>query len=61
MRLRPLTSLRPVIACAGLPAGTLVALSGTAAQAAPVHYEAETSPTVCTGTIDSSWCHVPLR
>ncbi|CQR65274.1 CBM35 domain-containing protein [Streptomyces leeuwenhoekii] len=55
MHLRPLTPLRPVIACAGLLAGTLVALSGTEAQAAPVRYEAETSPAVCTGTIDSEW------
>ncbi|MFI1029548.1 carbohydrate-binding protein [Streptomyces sp. NPDC020951] len=47
--------LRPVIACAGLVAGALVALSGTTAQAATVRYEAETSPAVCTGTIDSDW------
>ncbi|MEV1065193.1 CBM35 domain-containing protein [Streptomyces sp. NPDC050263] len=47
--------LRPVIACAGLVAGALVALSGTTAQAATVRYEAETSPAVCVGAIDSNW------
>ncbi|WP_371578625.1 carbohydrate-binding protein [Streptomyces sp. NBC_01314] len=51
------THVRPVIATvsAGLVAGLLVALSGTAAQAATTRYEAETSPAVCTGTIDSDW------
>ncbi|KRD19025.1 MULTISPECIES: carbohydrate-binding protein [unclassified Streptomyces] len=47
--------VRPVIACAGLVAGALVALSGTTAQAATTRYEAEASPAVCTGTIDSDW------
>ncbi|MFF4547676.1 carbohydrate-binding protein [Streptomyces sp. NPDC001406] len=47
--------LRPVIASVGLLAGTLVALSGTTAQAATTRYEAENSPAVCTGTIDSDW------
>ncbi|MEU1512886.1 CBM35 domain-containing protein [Streptomyces sp. NPDC005811] len=48
--------LRSVIACTGLLAGALVALAGTSpAQAATVRYEAETSPAVCTGTIDSDW------
>ncbi|QEU68973.1 carbohydrate-binding protein [Streptomyces galilaeus] len=46
---------RPVIACVGLLAGTLVALSGNTAQAASTRYEAESSPAVCTGTIDSDW------
>ncbi|MBA9004197.1 MULTISPECIES: carbohydrate-binding protein [Thermomonospora] len=46
---------RPVIACAGLLAGTLVVLSGNAAQAASTRYEAESSSAVCTGTIDSDW------
>ncbi|OAH14535.1 carbohydrate-binding protein [Streptomyces jeddahensis] len=46
---------RPVIACVSLLAGTLVALSGTTAQAASTRYEAENSPAVCTGTIDSDW------
>ncbi|MFF3378464.1 carbohydrate-binding protein [Streptomyces sp. NPDC002680] len=50
-----LRHLRPVTACVGLLAGTLVALSGTTAQAATTRYEAETSPSVCTGTIDSDW------
>ncbi|WP_371673620.1 carbohydrate-binding protein [Streptomyces sp. NBC_00289] len=47
--------LRPVIASVGLLAGALVALSGTTAQAASARYEAESSPAVCTGTIDSDW------
>ncbi|WP_151478722.1 carbohydrate-binding protein [Streptomyces albicerus] len=47
--------LRPVIACVGLLAGALVALSGTTAQAASTRYEAESSPAVCTGAIDSDW------
>ncbi|MFD9498638.1 carbohydrate-binding protein [Streptomyces sp. NPDC060035] len=45
--------LRPVIACVSLLAGTLVALSGNTAQAAATRYQAESSPAVCTGTIDS--------
>ncbi|MGW0876316.1 carbohydrate-binding protein [Streptomyces sp. NPDC002740] len=48
--------LRSVMACVSLVAGALVALSGTTAQAATTtRYEAETSPAVCTGTIDSDW------
>ncbi|MDQ0685116.1 hypothetical protein QFZ56_004079 [Streptomyces achromogenes] len=47
--------VRPVIACAGLVAGALVALSGTTAQAATTRYEAEASPALCSGTIDSDW------
>ncbi|AYN37951.1 carbohydrate-binding protein [Streptomyces dangxiongensis] len=47
--------LRSALACAGLLAGTLVALSGTTAQAATTRYEAESSPAVCTGTVDSNW------
>ncbi|MFI1375645.1 carbohydrate-binding protein [Streptomyces longwoodensis] len=47
--------LRPVIASAGLLAGVLVALSGPSAQAASTRYEAESSPAVCKGTIDSDW------
>ncbi|WP_416985543.1 carbohydrate-binding protein [Streptomyces sp. T028] len=48
--------LRSTLACTGLLAGALVALAGaTPAQAATVRYEAETSPAVCTGTIDSDW------
>ncbi|KAB2388632.1 carbohydrate-binding protein [Actinomadura montaniterrae] len=45
--------LRPVIACGGLLAGALVALSANPAQAATTRYEAESSPAVCSGTIDS--------
>ncbi|MFG2651404.1 carbohydrate-binding protein [Streptomyces sp. NPDC048436] len=47
--------LRPVIASAGLLAGTLVALSGNTAHAASTRYEAEQSPAVCTGSVDSDW------
>ncbi|MEV4173108.1 right-handed parallel beta-helix repeat-containing protein [Nonomuraea sp. NPDC049709] len=47
--------LTPFLTCAGLLAGVLVALSGNPAHAAPVRYEAETSPAVCVGTIDSNW------
>ncbi|MDX3803035.1 carbohydrate-binding protein [Streptomyces sp. AK04-3B] len=47
--------VRPVIACVGLVAGALVASSGTMAQAATTRYEAEASPAVCTGAIDSDW------
>ncbi|WP_086016534.1 hypothetical protein [Streptomyces davaonensis] len=47
--------MRPALACAGLLAGALVALSGNPAQAATTRYEAETSPAICTGTIDSDW------
>jgi hypothetical protein len=47
--------LRPAVACAGLLAGTLFALSGNTAHAAPTRYEAETSPATCAGTIDSDW------
>ncbi|MFD6951024.1 silent information regulator protein Sir2 [Nocardiopsis sp. TSRI0078] len=47
--------LRPVMASVSLLAGTLVALSAGAAQAETTRYEAESSPAVCTGTIDSDW------
>ncbi|MFC7260125.1 carbohydrate-binding protein [Streptomyces lutosisoli] len=47
--------LRPVIASVSLLAGALVALSGNTAQAASTRYEAESSPAVCTGTLDSDW------
>lgn len=51
------THMRPVTATASaaLVAALLVAASGTAAQAATARYEAEASPAVCTGTIDSDW------
>jgi Carbohydrate binding module (family 35)/Protein of unknown function (DUF1565) len=47
--------VKPLIACVGLAAVALVVLSPSAAQAAPTRYEAESSPAVCTGTIDSNW------
>ena len=47
--------LRPVITAVGLVAGTLVALSGTTAQAATTSYEAETSPAICTGAVETEW------
>jgi hypothetical protein len=47
--------LRSVTACVSLVAGTLVALSGTTAHAASTLYEAEASPAVCTGAIESDW------
>lgn len=46
---------RSITACVGLLAGTVVALSGHAAQAAPTLYEAENSPAVCTGAVESNW------
>ncbi|GIF00112.1 right-handed parallel beta-helix repeat-containing protein [Paractinoplanes rishiriensis] len=47
--------VRPLIAGAGLLAVAVVALSPSAAHAAPVRYEAESSPAVCSGTIDANW------
>lgn len=47
--------IRPALACVGLLAAALVALPGTAAQAETSRYEAEDSPAICTGTIDSDW------
>ncbi|MET8079631.1 carbohydrate-binding protein [Streptomyces sp. NPDC005303] len=47
--------LRPVIASVGLIAGTLVALSGTTAQAASTRYEAEASPAICTGAVETEY------
>lgn len=43
------------MAAASLLAGVLVALSPSAAGAAATRYEAESSPAVCSGTIDSNW------
>jgi pectate lyase len=43
-----------MIACVSLLAGALVVVASSAAQAAPTRYEAESSPAVCTGTIDSN-------
>ncbi|MFJ9173269.1 carbohydrate-binding protein [Streptomyces sp. NPDC102360] len=48
---RPLVTLTS----AGLLAGALVALSGSSAQAATVRYQAETSPAVCTGAVETEW------
>ncbi|GIH92242.1 right-handed parallel beta-helix repeat-containing protein [Planobispora siamensis] len=47
--------LKAVIACTGLVAGALAVLSPSAAQAASIRYEAESSPAVCTGTVDANW------
>ncbi|MGN9843233.1 right-handed parallel beta-helix repeat-containing protein [Nonomuraea sp. H19] len=47
--------LKAVIACASLLAGALAVLSPSAAHAATTRYEAETSPAVCTGIIESNW------
>ncbi|MEU7470475.1 carbohydrate-binding protein [Streptomyces sp. NPDC044984] len=47
--------LRPALACTGLLAGALVALSGNPAQAASVRYEAEGPSAVCTGAVETEW------
>ncbi|MFD3536901.1 carbohydrate-binding protein [Streptomyces sp. NPDC058664] len=47
--------LRSVTACVSLLAGTLAALSVHPAHAASTLYEAEASPAVCSGTVDSDW------
>ena len=46
--------MRTMISCISLLAGALVVAASPAAQAAPTRYEAETSPAVCSGTIDSN-------
>ncbi|ROR35261.1 carbohydrate-binding protein [Kitasatospora cineracea] len=46
---------RAALASAALLAGTLAVLSTGPARAASTRYEAETSPAVCTGTVDSDW------
>ncbi|HEX6358778.1 right-handed parallel beta-helix repeat-containing protein [Actinophytocola sp.] len=43
------------VACVSLLASAIAVLSPPAAQAATTRYEAETSPAVCTGTIDTNW------
>jgi pectate lyase len=43
-----------MISCISLLAGALVVAASSAAQAAPTRYEAESSPAVCSGTIDSN-------
>jgi hypothetical protein len=45
----------PLIAGAALVAGAIGVLTSPSAVAATTRYEAETSPAVCTGTIDSNW------
>ncbi|MGN9911314.1 right-handed parallel beta-helix repeat-containing protein [Phytohabitans sp. LJ34] len=47
--------MKSTIASAGLVAAAVLVLPPTAASAAPTRYEAETSPAVCSGTIDSNW------
>lgn len=47
--------VKPMIACVGLLAGVLVAAASSTAQAAPTRYEAESSPAVCSGSIDTDW------
>ncbi|WP_033442251.1 pectate lyase family protein [Saccharothrix sp. NRRL B-16314] len=47
--------VRPLIACVGLLAGALVVVASSTAQAAPTRYEAEASPAVCSGSVDSDW------
>lgn len=47
--------VKPMIACVGLLAGALVAVASSTAQAAPTRYEAENSPAVCSGSIDTDW------
>ncbi|MEV6246031.1 CBM35 domain-containing protein [Streptomyces sp. NPDC051742] len=47
--------LRSATACVSLLAGTLVALSVNTAHAASTLYEAESSPAVCSGVIESDW------
>ncbi|GAA1661625.1 right-handed parallel beta-helix repeat-containing protein [Catellatospora bangladeshensis] len=42
-------------AAVALAAAAVLALPASAALAAPTRYEAETSPAVCAGTIDSNW------
>ncbi|MFE9749475.1 carbohydrate-binding protein [Saccharothrix saharensis] len=47
--------VKPMIACVGLLAGAVVAVASSTAQAATTRYEAESSPAVCSGSIDSDW------
>jgi pectate lyase len=47
--------VRPMIASVSLLAGALVVVASSAAQAAPTRYEAENSPAVCSGPIESNW------
>ncbi|WP_338698597.1 carbohydrate-binding protein [Streptomyces sp. Q6] len=56
MELRP-PALKPLVATASatVVAGALIALTGAPAQAATTRYEAETSPAVCTGVVETEW------
>ncbi|WP_460406181.1 pectate lyase family protein [Actinophytocola sediminis] len=47
--------VRSMMACVSLLAGALVVVASSAAHAAPTRYEAESSPSVCTGSIDADW------
>lgn len=47
--------VKPLVAVAALAIGTVFAVPASMAAAAPTRYEAENSPAVCTGTIDSNW------
>ena len=50
-----MTSWKPLIVAMTLATGAVLALPASPASAAQLRYEAETSPAVCTGTIDSNW------
>ncbi|GIH09730.1 silent information regulator protein Sir2 [Rhizocola hellebori] len=50
MRVKPL-----IAAAAALAAATVGLLTAGSASAAPTRFEAENSPAVCTGTIDTNW------
>ena len=45
----------PLIACAAVAVVAVSILTAVSATAVPTRYEAETSPAVCTGTIDNNW------
>jgi pectate lyase len=47
--------IKSLVTSVVLFAGALAAVSSSAALAAPTRYEAETSPSACSGTIDSNW------
>lgn len=54
-RVGPARASLAAVASGTLLATALVALTGAPAEAATTRYEAETSPAICTGTIDSDW------
>jgi hypothetical protein len=47
--------LKTLVVSGTLVTGAVVALPMSTASAAPTRFEAETSPAVCTGTIDTNW------